>query len=54
MVAKFFVFQLVNFYYYLVKNYKLNSEKRTRWIVRVEQTTHLRPRDQTKIGTREY
>jgi len=39
---------------FLVKNYCLSSEKRTRWIVRVWKVTYFRLRDQTDIGTVKY
>jgi len=46
------MFQLVNFDYFLVKTGYLNSEKRTRRIVRKEKMTYSRLIDQTNIGTR--
>jgi len=36
LVARILIFQLVNFDYFLALNDYLTSEKRTRWIVRVE------------------
>jgi len=46
LIAKIFMFRLVKFDF-LVKSDYLKSEKRTRWIVRVEKMIYFRLRDQT-------